>query len=55
MISVEELTGLEDTVEMLRDPEEATAVDEGIEDVTSGRLHDQDDVLADLRRRRDGA
>ena len=55
VISAEELAGLEDTLEMLRDPGEAAAVDEGIEDVTSGRLHDQDDVLADLRRRRGDA
>ena len=49
----EALAGLEDTLEMLRNPEEAAAVDEGIADADDGGLHDEDDVLADLRRRRD--
>ena len=53
VISAAELAGLEDTLEMLRNPEEAAAVDEGIADADDGGLHDEDDVLADLRRRRD--
>ena len=53
VISAEELAGLEDTVELLRDPAEAAAVDEGIADIDVGWLHDDDEVLADLRRRRD--
>ena len=53
VISAEELAGLEDTVELLREPAEAAAVDEGIADVNAGRLHDEDQILADLQRRRD--
>ena len=53
MISAEDLAGLEDTVDLLRTPVRAAAVDEGITDVEAGRLHDQDDILADLQRRRD--
>jgi antitoxin YefM len=52
MISAEELAGLEDTVELLRDPDEASAVDNGIAEIAAGRTFDQDDILADLRRRR---
>ena len=53
VISAKELAGLEDTVDLLRNPVEAAAVDDGIADVEAGRLHDQDDILADLQRRRD--
>lgn len=52
VISAEELAGLEDTLELLRDRPEAAAVDEGIAEIAEGRTYDQDDVLADLRRRR---
>lgn len=52
VISAQELAGLEDTVELLRNPSEAAAVDEGVADIDEGRVHDQDDILADLRRRR---
>lgn len=52
VISASELAGLEDTLELLRNPDDAAAVDEGIADLVAGRVHDEDDVLADLRRRR---
>lgn len=52
MISAEELAGLEDTLELLRDPAEAAAVDEGIAEIAEGHSYDQEDILADLRRRR---
>ncbi|WP_285659439.1 type II toxin-antitoxin system prevent-host-death family antitoxin [Actinomycetospora sp. NBRC 106375] len=55
VISAAELAGLEDSLELLRDAEETAAVDEGIADVEAGRLHDEDDILGDLRRRRDDA
>ncbi len=52
VISAAELAGLEDTLEMLRNPDEASAVDQGIADIDTGRTYDQDDVLADLNLRR---
>lgn len=52
VISAEDLTGLEDTVELLREPAEAATVDEGIADIDARRLHDGDEILADLHRRR---
>lgn len=52
VISAEELAGLEDTVELLRNPSEAAAVDEGIAEIAEGRTYDQEEILADLRRRR---
>ena len=55
VVSAAELAGLEDSLELLRNADEAAAVDEGIADVEAGRLDDEDDVLADLRRRRDEA
>lgn len=48
VISAAELAGLEDTLEMLRNPDEASAVDQGIADIDTGRTYDQDDVLAGL-------
>jgi len=57
VISAAELADLEDSLELRRDADEAAAVDEGIADADAdaGRLHDEDDVLADLRRRRGDA
>jgi predicted transcriptional regulator len=55
VISASELAGLEDFLELLRNADESAAMEEGIADVAAGRLHDEDDILADLRRRRDDA
>jgi len=55
VISASELAGLEDSLELLRNADETAAVDEGIADVEAGRLHDEADIVADVRRRRDDA
>jgi len=52
LIDAAELAGLEETVELLNDPEEAAALDEGIADVEAGRVVDGPEVLARFRARR---
>lgn len=49
LVSPDDLASMEETIALLSDAAELAAVADGEADARAGRVHDLDDVLADLR------
>ena len=51
LISLEDLESLEETIEVMSDPELMAAIEEGNEQIARGEVYSLDDVTAELRKR----
>lgn len=48
LVNLDYLSAVVETIEILNDPESMRMLQESIEDIRAGRLHDQDDVEKEL-------
>jgi antitoxin YefM len=49
LLSVDDYESMQETIEVLADPELMAAIKEGIDDLAAGRVHDQQDVARAMR------
>lgn len=52
VVPIDEYEALEETAEILADPETMAAIEEGLEDFERGRVHEWKDVRQELQARR---
>lgn len=49
LLSVDDYEAMQETIEVLADPELMAAIKDGLDDLAAGRVHDQDDVARAMR------
>jgi prevent-host-death family protein len=49
LLSVDDYESMQETIDILADPELMAAIREGLDDITAGRVHDQADVTEAMR------